>query len=93
MQMKSPYKCKFCTNSINFVNRVALNPDGSRHLCRNASQDTEEVDFRDEIAKLVLKSELQKLNAGEGIAPETTTYCYEVAEWMLSARNNLDPRH
>jgi hypothetical protein len=90
--MKTPYACKFCSKPINFVNRVALNPDGSKHLCRNASQDSEEVEYRDDIARLVLECELKKLSYGEGLNPETTKYCFEVADWMLSARRNLDPR-
>lgn len=89
--LKTPYTCKFCHNQINFLNRVALNPDGSKHFCRNATQDSEEVDYRDDIARLVLESELKKLPHGEGLSPEIPNYCFEVAEWMLLARRNMKP--
>ena len=90
--LRTPYTCKFCHKPINFLNRVALNPDGSKHFCRNAQQDTEEVDYRDDIARLVLESELRKLPGGEGLSPEVPTYCFEVAEWMLAARRNMTNR-
>ncbi len=90
--LRTPYTCKFCRKQINFVNRVALNPDGSKHFCRNASQDTEEIDYRDDIARMVLESELKKIPNGEGLSPHIPDYCFEVAEWMLTARRNMKPR-
>ena len=91
-RLKTPYTCKFCHKQINFINRVALNPDGSKHFCRNASQDTEEIDYRDDIARLVLETELKKIPYGEGLSPHIPDYCFEVAEWMLIARRNMKPK-
>lgn len=90
--LKTPYTCKFCNKQINFSNRVALNPDGSKHFCKNATQDTEEIDYRDDIARLVLESELKKIPYGEGLSPHIPEYCFEVAEWMLLARKNMKPK-
>jgi hypothetical protein len=90
--LKTPYTCKFCQKPINFLNRVALNPDGSKHFCRNAAQDAEEIDYRDDIARLVLESELKKVPYGEGLDPHIPDYCFEVAEWMLAARRNMKPK-
>lgn len=87
--VRTPYTCKFCSKPINFLKRVALNPDGSKHFCKNAAQDTEEIEYRDDIARLVLQSELAKLSPGDGLAAGVPDYCFEIADAMLAARRRL----